>query len=107
MSRVLLPAMGLLLVIGVGAAVGDEPLPVGAVALRPMVGGKDRLLDALAFSPNGKLLAVAGYNPHVIHLFDPGTHKEVNTCTGHTKGVRHVAFSPDSKRLASAAKDGT
>jgi WD40 repeat protein len=55
---------------------------------------------SLKFSPDGKLLAVGGYQ--VVRLFDSATGKPVATLSGHADYVRSIAFSPDGKMLAAA-----
>jgi WD40 repeat protein len=60
----------------------------------------------LAFSPNGKLLAVSRYNT-VIELWDISTLKAklVAIFEGHTDLVCSIAFAPDGFTLASASYD--
>jgi WD40 repeat protein len=60
----------------------------------------------LAFSPDGKLLAV-GRAQGEIQLLDAAIGQVTATLTGHTKTVWSVAFSPDGKTLASGSEDGT
>src|SRR5262249_43349738 len=64
---------------------------------------------AIAFGPQGKLLATASDDGQV-KLWDPATAKEVRTVRypeNEEKGsFRAVAFSPDGKRLVTGTRDG-
>ena len=89
-------------------------LPNGAKARL----GKGRI-STIRFSPDGSQIAVAG--PVGIWLYDARTGKELALLPGHKEGVSTsvfpgiggvfsinvLAFSPDSKLLASASEDGT
>jgi WD40 repeat protein len=73
-----------------------------------------RGVPALAFSPDGKLLVIAGSNapgrdhqPGLIVIWDAVTGQKRLTLTGHTNAVLSVAFSPDGKLLASGSADQT
>jgi hypothetical protein len=56
------------------------------------------VIDGLAFSPDGQLLAVTGYHEVLLHKGD-GTGL-VARLVGISERVQSVAFSPDGKRLA-------
>jgi WD40 repeat protein len=58
------------------------------------------LIGALAFAPNGKVLALGSYKE--VRLIEPGTGKPVATLPGEADVVRALAFSPDGKFLAAA-----
>ena len=49
----------------------------------------------------------SGSSDNTIQLWDVDTGAHKNTLTGHTFGVRSVAFSPDGHTLASGSGDGT
>jgi WD40 repeat protein len=55
---------------------------------------------SVSFSPDGKLLAVGGYQK--VLLVAPDTGKVLATLSGHADFVRSLAFSPNGKFLAAA-----
>ena len=57
-------------------------------------------VGSLAFSPDGKLLAVGGYKD--VQLVDAASGKIVATLQGHADVVRALAFTPDGTQLAAA-----
>lgn len=61
---------------------------------------------ALAWSPDGKRIAVAGAAPEV-NVYDSETGARLASCKGHSAGIYSVAFSPDSATLATGGFDGT
>ena len=63
-------------------------------------------VNAVAFSPKGRLLASASDDKMVL-LWDAHTRKALARLEGHDDNVLGVAFSPDGTRLASASRDGT
>ena len=66
--------------------------------------GSDEI-QAIAFSPDGKLLA-AGNNGQ-IDVWEVGNTKAAWHFAGHRGPVTSLAFSPDGKRLAFASEDTT
>jgi WD40 repeat protein/serine/threonine protein kinase len=66
------------------------------------VGGLNRY--GLAFSPDGRRLAVTMHDPAVI-IWDVATGRQVQIFRGHTSTVKNVAYSPDGHVLASGAGD--
>jgi WD40 repeat protein len=63
-------------------------------------------VNAVAFSPDGTLLATASYDG-TARIWDPATGTTRATLQGHTGPVNAVAFSPDGALLATASDDGT
>ena len=61
---------------------------------------------AVAFSPDGKTLAVGTWNS-TIELWEVATRQRSATLRGHTDAVTSVAFSADGKLLASGSYDTT
>ena len=57
-------------------------------------------VGSIAFSPDGKLLAVGGYKD--VQLLDAASGKVLATLTDHADVVRALAFSPDGTKLAAA-----
>ncbi|HLN26171.1 MAG TPA: sigma-70 family RNA polymerase sigma factor [Gemmataceae bacterium] len=63
-------------------------------------------IHAVAFSPDGKLLATAGSN-NEIALWEMPSLKQVCCCRGHQGEVRCLDFAPDGKQLVTASMDKT
>ncbi|MCA0453181.1 MAG: protein kinase [Chloroflexi bacterium] len=64
-------------------------------------------IRALAYSPDGKILASAGRDLAII-LWDTTTNQPIGEpLLGHTNYINNLAFSPDSQTLVSVSVDGT
>jgi WD40 repeat protein len=63
-------------------------------------------VNGLTLSPDGKLFATGTWSGP-IKIYDARTRKELRTLTGHKAEATFVAFSSDSRTLASASNDST
>jgi WD40 repeat protein len=62
---------------------------------------------ALAYSPDGRWLAVRAADEKTMLLLDARTHETAARFLGHENAVVSATFSPDSRRLASCSLDRT
>ena len=62
---------------------------------------------AMAFSPDGRTLAVATAYASEVELRDVATGARVGVLDAHTDNARAVAFSPDGTTVVTGAADGT
>lgn len=63
-------------------------------------------ITAIAFSPNGQMLASADRNGG-LHIWDPENGQEIFALAGHAASVHGLAWRGDSKILASCSEDGS
>jgi len=72
------------------------------------LGGHSNQIRAVAFSPDGKIIASAGGNPGQfgeIRIWSVKDRKELRTIRGHRDNVFAIAFNPDGSKLATASYD--
>ena len=98
----------------------DEDRPSGFPACLVTLEGHKGQVQAVAFSPNGAIIA-SGSDDGAVKLWDAATDSELRTLTGHTRPagrpppgrparptiVRSVAFSADNLVVASGSEDYT
>jgi len=94
-------------------SVAAEPVPPEPARVPARPGQLARTLTghtdtvwAVAFSPDGRLLATASAD-NTARLWNPATGEHLRTLAGHADGVLGVAFSPDGRMLATASADNT
>jgi WD40 repeat protein len=68
--------------------------------------GHDGLVNCVAFSPDGDLIATGGAD-RVVRLWKADDGTELAEYTGHQKPVWAVAFGPDGTVLYSGGEGGT
>lgn len=62
-------------------------------------------INALAYSPDGRLIVSAGDTDQAI-IWDAVTGRELRTLPGHTSYIRSVAFTSDGRGIVSGCGDG-
>jgi WD40 repeat protein len=63
-------------------------------------------INAVAFSPSGKEIIVAGHDSWAMKLVDATTGARLRSFNGHATEILSAAFSPDGERIASGDRNG-
>ena len=79
---------------------------IGDSAIRKEFSGHNDILYAADWSPDGSVVATAGYDRKII-LHNAQTGEKLRELTGHNGAVFDLCFSPDGALLASASADAT
>jgi hypothetical protein len=75
-------------------------VPLLARTLTGHRGWRNKQVNDVTFSPDGRLLASCSEDK-TVRVWDPATGEPLRTLTGHVNSVEGVAFSPDGRLLAS------
>jgi WD40 repeat protein len=78
---------------------------IGRFPINPKQGSKAAHLSCSAWSPDGRILAIAEQNSPTINLIEVASGKVRAQFLGHRHGVHALAFSPDGKIMASGGID--
>ncbi|MFD9223735.1 TIR domain-containing protein [Streptomyces sp. NPDC060064] len=71
------------------------------------IGYRNNNISSIAFSPNGRSLAV-GTDDGSLQLWDPGSGKRAGSVmSGHRGGIEDITFRPDGTHIATAGQDKT
>jgi WD40 repeat protein len=90
----------------VSLGLGDHTAHIWDTATGQVVAS--RMLDALAVSPDGSLLAhITAREPNKVHVARAATGELVRTLPGHVGRTALAAFSRDGQRLATVGNDRT
>lgn len=66
--------------------------------------GHSRQIDAVAFSPDFRVMA-SGDRDGIVRLWSMPQLQPIRSLTGHTGPIRAIAFSPDARRVATGGED--
>lgn len=69
----------------------------------------DKIIEAIAFSPDGKMLAAGSRDGNIfsIQIWDTENWTQVTQLMQHTEAIRSITFMPDGSLMASGGDDNT
>ncbi len=85
---------------------GPTPTPIPPGSLLYTYRGHSALVNAVAWSPDGRRIASGSYD-HTVQVWDAANGSHAFTYRGHSNPVNAVAWSPDGRRIASGSNDKT
>jgi WD40 repeat protein len=85
---------------------GNAPAMRNGITLTAAALSRRALVNPIAFSPDGTLLAGPGPE-HSVRIWDVAAGKVIAHLRGHAAVVNAIAFSADGKRLATGSNDST
>jgi WD40 repeat protein len=92
----------------VGTSIAFWTVPEGRLLRRVNLPSEELSSRFVSLSPDSKMLSAWRSQEKEIHVFDTVAGRLLPTLPGHVGGVMDVAWSPDSRALASAgSRDGT
>lgn len=92
-----------LIAVGVGGVI--ELRDSSSLEVQSRLEGHDESISALAFAPDGRILASGAQGDNVIRLWNVDAASLERALEGHTGWIRSLAFSPDGSLLASGSTD--
>ena len=85
---------------------GSGMWPTEVISAARTLTGHTRPINAVAFSPDGSLIATAS-NDTTVRISETASRAHRTTLKGHNGAVLDVAFSPDGSLIATASSDTT